>query len=181
MHRRVNQIDLDTVKPNNLEKSRSPFKKRLEEKERLIDNLSRDLRVKSQELIKYEGITNQLTERLRAFQSQNQENVKVASVEIDTLTRELEKSREAQFILEETVRGMREELEDVYSKHQDLEQHSRHLIDIEEKANIYAQELEERNNEDNLSATAFLWRSKKLKKTWFKMLKRAVQLSQVRK
>jgi predicted nucleic acid-binding Zn-ribbon protein len=125
---------LDAVaSTSRLDKSRSPFKKRLEEKERLVNNLSRDLRVKTQELIKYEGVNNQLTERLRAFQSQNQENVKVAQVEINTLARELERSREAQLILEETVNGLRNELEDIYSRHEDLEQHSRHLIDIEER------------------------------------------------
>lgn len=124
--------DLDNVWTSLVDANRAPsFKKRLEEKVRLIENLTRDLRVKNQELIKYESINHQMAEKLRNFQNQNRENVKIAQYEIDKLTRELETSLEAQHILEEAIESIKQELESLYQKANDLEFENKRLVDVE--------------------------------------------------
>jgi len=61
-------IFVETSRSPENKRYKSPFKKRLEEKERLIENLAQDLRNKTQELIKFESINAQLTAKLRNFQ-----------------------------------------------------------------------------------------------------------------
>ncbi len=59
---------LDALKSQENKNYKSPFKKKLEEKEKLIENIAQDLRTKTQELIKFESVNRQLVEKLKAYQ-----------------------------------------------------------------------------------------------------------------
>lgn len=174
--RQVYDMDFETSRSPENKRYKSPFKKKLEEKERLIDNLAQDLRNKTQELIKFESLNAQLTAKLRNFQTQNNDNVKVAEEEIENVTQQLIESVQQQQQLQEEVDSLQHELEDLHRRNFDLEQRGRKLEEVEEKANTYARELEKRVIEENLLGVAHSFQTKQLKIRVFQMLKKAVVL-----
>lgn len=176
--RSTNGFDFEGRKSPENPRYKSPFKKRIEEKERLIENLAQDLRNKTQELIKFEGYTRQLTEKLQAYQGQNTDNIKIAEEEIENLSKELERSVTIQYELENAVNSLKSELGDLYRKNHDLEIQSQRLHEVETKANAYARELEARVIEENMNLNADFFRDKKLKIRALKQLKRSVIIQQ---
>ena len=130
---------------------KSPIRKKVEEKEKVIDSLAIQLRKKNDELNQISGMNKNLKDKLQDYQVKNtiillfkvykKQNVtkfQVAREEIDSLSKRIDKGSDIQRNLEHEVETLNQKLNEVLVRNYELEKNNEIFEDIEQKVKIMA-------------------------------------------
>ena len=126
---------------------KSPITRKVEEKEKLIDSLTSQLRKKNDELSQIGDINIKLKDKLQEHQvknqfiwlfynvqkKQNETKFKIAKEEIDTLSSRVDKGSDVQRNLEHEVEILNQKLNEMLVRNYELEKNSQIFEDIEQR------------------------------------------------
>ena len=90
-----------------------------------------------------------MKDKLRVFQTQNDENNQIAQNEINEITIDLERTMEHNKTLENEIRGLKFKLNDLFVKNHELEREAENIQHAKAKANEYAEILEAKQREEH--------------------------------
>jgi hypothetical protein len=155
----------------------SPSGKENVDKERQINRLAKSLKQKVEEVIQVEDLNKQLKDRLKAFQSQNEENIKVAQEEIKVVNLELDRALIAKNDLERELKDLHYNLEDLNSRHSDLEHQRNHIQQENNYLREAERELQVVKSIEEKYEYAYKIYEQKLQSKVFLLLRRAAEVS----
>lgn len=115
----------------------SPKAQTISEKDKQINNLSRNLKKKIEDVLRVEDLYKQTAEKMRKLQEQSDLNSKISKEEFLLLQKELNRTTDTKEVLENEIIEMQIHLDELKSKANELELENRALQEDSMRVNFY--------------------------------------------